>query len=478
MVSGTGRALTLPVAPPAWGLGSACRDPPIDGSVAPHVLLVPATALIAKGVGDFPPGAQVLAIGHYCLLPATSGLSRPARTDKDRMPAVDASVATGSDARGAAVPMPRRIAAVIASAAVSGPGRQLVLLATDLVRRGVDFRILALHRPGEPMHFPDFIRAQGIACEVLPDHGPLDPRVVRVVGDALRAWQPDIVQTHSYKATAVVYALRRLGLAAPWVAFFEGETDKGLKDRLYTRVEAALLPAADRIVVMSRLQESRFGRHTDHVRIVYNAPPAMTDAGAHDTLPAVLQRRRGSGPHPLIGVVGRLSHEKGVDVFIDSLALLRSRGVAVTAVVIGEGDELQALTDRARQAGVSGDIAFVGQIASMRAVYAALDLLVIPSRSEGLPSVLLEAMQQDLPVVSTRVGAMIEIAAEHPEALDIVAPERPDALADGIAGALGRLAAPERARARARVVSELSSERRTRRMLEIYGEARVGRGRA
>ena len=381
-----------------------------------------------------------------------------------------ARAAGGGAMAGTAV---RRVVALIGTSDVSGPGRQLVSLAGELIRSGVEFTILLLVRPSASQSFAEFARQHGVDCRVVLDRGPFDRAALAEVRCHLHRLAPDIVQTHGYKQTAMMFALRKLGLVGAWVAFFEGQTDKNLRDRLYTRLEYAMLPAADRLVVMSELQRQMFPRRPERVRVVYNAVPRMAAPATPATLPPVLQRRRGAGPVPLIGVVGRLSHEKGVDVFLDSLARLKARRVAARGVIIGDGPEQTNLEARATKFGlVSGhDVVFAGRIESIAAVYAALDLLVIPSRSEGLPSVLLEAMQQDLPVVSTRVGAMIEIGAEYPDALAIVPREDADALADGIAAVLRELAAPGGRAARASVVAAFSAERRGRRMLEIYREA-------
>ena len=181
---------------------------------------------------------------------------------------------------------------------------------------------------------------------------------------------------------------------------------------------------------------------------------------------------------PLVGVVGRLSPEKGVDVFLDALARLEARGVAATGVIIGDGPERVRLEQRAAALALGDRAQFTGRIEAMAAAYAALDLLVIPSRSEGLPSTLLEAMQAGLPAVSTRVGAMIELAAAYPGAITLVDKESPEALADGIVAGLARRERSDDAAARRQLLADLSIERRADRMLDVYGETMRARGRA
>ena len=143
----------------------------------------------------------------------------------------------------------------------------------------------------------------------------------------------------------------------------------------------------------------------------------------------------------------------------------------VSAVVIGEGPLEAKLKARAEHLNLGHRVVFTGYVDDIASAYSALDLMVIPSRSEGLPSVLLEALQTDLPVVSTRVGAMIEIAAAYPAALDLVPPERPDLLAQSIALALNQSRDPERSAARRGVVREFCVDRRCRRMMWVYKRA-------
>jgi glycosyltransferase involved in cell wall biosynthesis len=141
----------------------------------------------------------------------------------------------------------------------------------------------------------------------------------------------------------------------------------------------------------------------------------------------------------IITAVGRLSHEKGIDVLIRSISALRSTGWDnVLATIVGGGAELAALTQLAKDLGVIEQIRFCGdqnrdQVASW---IAAGDVLCLPSRREGCPNVVLEALASGRPVVASRVGGVPELLDESNGIM--VPSQDPEALAGGIEQALRR----------------------------------------
>ena len=172
---------------------------------------------------------------------------------------------------------------------------------------------------------------------------------------------------------------------------------------------------------------------------------------------------------PLVGVVGRLSSEKGVDVFLDALALLRDRGRAVHALVAGDGPDRDALKQQAERLGLADAVHFVGPVADVAALYPALDAVVLPSRSEGLPNVLLEALSADRPVVATRVGAVPEVLTDAAAGV-VVPPGDAPALADAIAAALSTAHDPAARAARAETAARFSLARRVDAHRALYRE--------
>lgn len=368
-------------------------------------------------------------------------------------------------------PQPRRVAAIVDAYDISGPGRQLVGLATALPDHGVEMLVIMFQRQGRRRPpFADYLASAGVRFTIIPERGPFDLRPLSRLRAVLRELAPDVIETHSYKTTALVYLLRRFGtVRIPWVAFFHGATTENLKVRFYHWLDGRLLSTADQVVVMSEKHRRDFSHLGERVRVLYNSVvPLPPERGAPLALPAAVQAAVAGG-QPLVGVVGRISPEKGVDVYLNAVAQLDRRGVEFVSVIAGDGPERASTEALAVSLGLAHRVHFAGPVRTIQSLYAQMDLLVIPSRSEGLPNVLLEAMHADVPVVSTRVGAVPEVL-EGTEAGVLVHANDVAALADAIEGAL-HLKRDARSRAsRAEVADRFSLDRRTEEHLRMYGD--------
>ena len=370
-----------------------------------------------------------------------------------------------------------RVAALLDTVQVSGPGRQLAALAKCLRYSSVDLLVVTFHRAGRPRApFLDFLDSEGVRYVVHEESGPFDRTLVGRVRRQLAEWKPDVVQTHGYKPTVIGYLLRRDRASArwPWIAFFHGATSENLKVKLYHWLGNRMLRAADRVVVMSEAHRTHFSHLGDRVRVVHNAAiPLPPDGGASPS--SVVPRHRGDDDTgPRIGVVGRLSPEKGVDLFLQACQLLQRRDISLSAFVVGDGPERHRLERMSDALGLTRCVHFTGATSAVQSLYEAVDLLVIPSRSEGLPNVLLEALRADLPVVATRVGAIPEVL-DTPYAGVVVPPGSPALLADGIVRALPLKHEPKAREARRAVVERFSIQCRAQAHLRLYDAVRLAR---
>jgi glycosyltransferase involved in cell wall biosynthesis len=121
--------------------------------------------------------------------------------------------------------------------------------------------------------------------------------------------------------------------------------------------------------------------------------------------------------------------------------------------------------------GISDRVHFLGPVEDVASVYRQLDLVVIPSRSEGLPNVLLEALQADVPVVATAVGAVPEVLTDADAGI-VIPPGDPEVLAGAIRRALSVGRQASATRARAATAERFSLGTRVQRHLELYASLR------
>jgi glycosyltransferase involved in cell wall biosynthesis len=140
----------------------------------------------------------------------------------------------------------------------------------------------------------------------------------------------------------------------------------------------------------------------------------------------------------LVGYVGRLSQEKGPDVLVEAMGQLIGQDPLADAAVIGAGPLEPSLRARIDALGLAGRVRLVGHRGhdELPRWLRAFDVLCLPSRREGCPNVILEALASGRPVVASRVGGVPELLRQDNGLL--VPPERPQELAAALAAALVR----------------------------------------
>jgi len=139
-----------------------------------------------------------------------------------------------------------------------------------------------------------------------------------------------------------------------------------------------------------------------------------------------------------VGFVGRLSPEKGLSNFLRALALITAEFPQLEAYVVGTGELLPNVLDFARSFGLKNRLHIPGNVGqdSLPGLYARMKVLVIPSYTEGLPNVMLEAMACGTLVLATRVGAIPDVI-EHRMNGFLLDDNSPESIAGGVRAILG-----------------------------------------
>jgi glycosyltransferase involved in cell wall biosynthesis len=168
--------------------------------------------------------------------------------------------------------------------------------------------------------------------------------------------------------------------------------------------------------------------------------------------------------------VGELRVLKGVDVLLDALALLARDGRTLSATIVGDGPDAAAFREQAERLGLSA-VRFAGPMPA-RAAFALGRCLVVPSRAESLPYIVLEAAAAAIPLIVTNVGGIPEIFG--PQASRLVPPADASALARAITTVTSDIvgARNEALTLRRRVQTQFSADAMTEAVLAAYAEAR------
>jgi glycosyltransferase involved in cell wall biosynthesis len=253
----------------------------------------------------------------------------------------------------------------------------------------------------------------------------------------LRRLKPDLLHIHHVWPAADRY-LSMLARAAgvPHLVITEhitGEAHSGgqraLKRDELRRADA--VTAVTGAIVETLVRD--YGIERARVRVVANGADLPDEEAEAPAARRWRERYLSTPLKPLWVIAGRLEEQKGHDLLFEALSKLVKAGLDFTLVVAGEGSRRHWLEQQALSLGLSPRVQFVGQVEDVGGLLAAADAVLLPSRWEGLPLVLLEAMARARPVVATAVGGVSDVLEDGVTGT-LVPPNDAEALAEALAG--------------------------------------------
>jgi glycosyltransferase involved in cell wall biosynthesis len=219
-------------------------------------------------------------------------------------------------------------------------------------------------------------------------------RYERALRRLIEERRPALVHAHLY-ASAAAAAQATGDLPVPLVV--TEHTEAPWRDPRARTVSQRVYRRADRVVAVSSAIR-------DLLVEEYEVPADRAEVVLPATTVPVADRRLAARSGALTGVVGRLVPEKGVDVFLSAAALVLAVVPPARFLVVGDGPMRADLEQRAAVLGIEEAVTFTGFRDDAPQVIAGLDVLVVPSRSDGSPLVVCEAMAAGIPVIASRVG--------------------------------------------------------------------------
>ncbi|MBN2374997.1 MAG: glycosyltransferase family 4 protein [Sedimentisphaerales bacterium] len=292
----------------------------------------------------------------------------------------------------------------------------------------------------------------------------------RQLAHLAQAQKADLIHTHDMRANLLGYLfpMRRV----PWIGQVHGwlgHTHSG-RWRFYEGVDSRIIRKADLVLVGSTaaLDEVR-NSGVERVEMVPNAVPVPAE-GAYEEKGRQIREKIGAGPGTVvIGMAGRIHPGKGQKYLIDALKLLVDKDRQIFGLIAGEGPDLEAIRQQAKDLGIAEKVEIPGYCEDVLEYASAMDVFVVPSLKESLPLTALEAMSIGKPIVASKVGDLPLVVAEGENGL-LVEPGS----AEELAAALDKLVGNEQlrrgmgVRSRETIVKDYSGQAMTRKLENVY----------
>lgn len=324
-----------------------------------------------------------------------------------------------------------KVLIIISTSIVGGPGKGLFQFLKYVKENHLDYILCSFSLKNRAKgEFVEQAEKKHLNIWLLYEHFRFDPSLIWQARKLIIKNRINIIQTHGYKEHVLGLILKII-CRKPWIGFAHGYTDENAKVRFYNKLDRFALRFPDIVVTVSNSLKRRLiesGVSERKIRIIYNA--IDKDGLRPDLTPDEVRVKYGiKQDERLIGVIGRLSPEKGQGIFLHAFKRLIGKIPDVKGIIIGDGPEKEKLIQFCSNNGLKDKIIFTGYQNNIANFYQIMDLMVLPSFSEALPNVVLEAMAFKIPVIATSVGGVPEIITDGQNGL-LVPSGNPDILAE------------------------------------------------
>ncbi|MFH2060879.1 MAG: glycosyltransferase [Pseudomonadota bacterium] len=306
----------------------------------------------------------------------------------------------------------------------------------------------------------------------IPMNGPLDFHALITLVKYIKKEKIDLLCVHGYKSTIFGFIAAKInGCSA--ISFSRGYTAENLKIKFYEWLERKFLNHMDGIISVSHGQESKL--ETLNVKpkkkwVVHNAVSTyqtVKKAGRKE----IAEMLNLPPESKWVVSAGRLSPEKGHRFFIEAINQISKIPDDYYFIICGDGVCLSELEVKAKKMGIIEKCRFPGFLRNVQDLFSIMEFMVLPSLTEGLPNVVLEAFSVSKTVVSTSVGGVPELVEDNKNGL-LVSHSDSKALANAIEKFIHNpeLASEYGKKGYETVKSQFSFEIQTKKLQKIYLE--------
>jgi len=245
----------------------------------------------------------------------------------------------------------------------------------------------------------------------LPDVRGLSIRNILRLRSYIRKNRIDIYHCHGYKSEIYAHLLKVFYGSPVFVATYHGWITNSMSMKFKVKATQLFSFLLDGIIAVAEDVYAKLpmsAKTFTQCRVIHNA--IVIEDYTEDNCRKEVRSQNGIDDGEfVVGVIGRMSPEKGGYEAIDAISYLNRIGIKVRLMMVGDGPLKNELESYAMKQKLSAMVIFTGHVHPVRNLYAALDMVVSPSYTEGISNVILEAMTLRKPVVATAIGGTPEI---------------------------------------------------------------------
>ena len=314
---------------------------------------------------------------------------------------------------------------LIDSGGVYGIERMIISLLPKLKQRGYDVALACLNAPKHSgTGIKDIFSGSGVRVFCPNSSDKFGLLAFLYLFKVTRFCNPKIIHLHGYKAT-IVGGCFTLLMRIPCVSTYHIESKYLPNLARYIKIETQILRQIKGIVAVSDpIKKQLIQRQVaaNRIRIIPNGIDDLytVEKGSKNDF-------ENCEKYPIVIFVGRLIEKKNIHVLINAIARLKKKFPRIRLLVAGEGPYKKELINQVRRLDLIKSVNFLGYVDDIYSLYKMCDCFVLPSKTEGMPIALLEAMACKLPIIASAVGSVPKIVTHEVDAL-LIEPDNEEEL--------------------------------------------------
>ena len=348
---------------------------------------------------------------------------------------------------------------------IYGAERVIYNLASEQIKSSMSPEVVYFRRPGQNS-FLELLNDSRIPVHVVDSRSRLDTVAFLTLRSICLHSSPRILHSHGYKGDVFLAILKRTLRGPAIVSTKHGSTDATSRTRLYEHLGDLSLRYFDRVVAVSEYTKKKLIElHVPEgkIEVIHNGIDVSSFSGAGKG--SLRQSLRLAEDSRVAGFIGRLGPEKGIAYLLEAADTICRSTRGIYFVLIGEGILKEETEAFVASRGLKDRIITLGWRKDATGLLPDLDMLLLPSLTEGTPMVILEAMAAGVPVIASDVGGIGEIIEDSKTGL-LIKPRDPGAIVESVKALLDNRGLAERISSSA--MSEVQSRFSARRMSELY----------